>query len=189
MSQQSTVVNSAVSIDSVFKELQHWRKNKKNYDCHGIPDNIWKSIFQLEAEGRPDKELRRIFGLNSEQYRKKHTQHYQLQTSSRPNVTKAHSINGVTKANNVAPIQFSEAMIDNAGQHSPILPLAQAAQKTKQAISQLKSTDNNPERYLDTSTIIVECIRPDGHRLKIHTTNHRLDVVMRAFFSQEVTLS
>ncbi len=76
-------------------------------------------------------------------------------------------------------------MVETNPQAKAAVPsLTQAANATKQAISQLKSTHTRPADYLDPTTIIVECIRPDGHRLKIHTTCKRVSTVMDAFFTQ-----
>jgi len=185
MSKQLAQTRNSVSLDSVFNAMQHWRVNKKSYDCNGIPDSIWDSIFQLEAQGLPDKELRRMFGLNSEQYRKKRGQHTREKISAPKAVSDLQPVDNTVKTNNVTSIQFSEAAIEGGAAQLPVPSLTQAAKKTKQAITKLKSTDNTPESYLDTSTIIVECIRPDGHRLKIHTTTHRLDLVMQTFFCQD----
>ena len=63
------------------------------------------------------------------------------------------------------------------------------AAKTKSATKQLKSAQHKPEHYLDTSTIIVEYIRPDGHRLKIHTTTQSIDHVMQSFGADITQLS
>ena len=60
-------------------------------------------------------------------------------------------------------------------------PLAKTAHTTKEMVKKLKSNDNHLAGYVDLNTVIVEYIRPDGHRLKIHTTNQSLGEVMRAF--------
>ena len=183
MSNQSAVDNTNISLDSLFKAMQHWRNNKQDYDGPGIPDNIWEMIFKLEEQDYTKNDLCRAFTLNSQQYDKKRSQHYSsTQTSSEPKLDEA----GNKSQQNTA-LEFSEAIL--AGEETPPLipPLTQATQQTKQATIQLKSTDIKPERYVDTTTVIVECIRADGHRLKIHMTNHRLDDLMQNFLSQEAS--
>ncbi|GAG16287.1 unnamed protein product, partial [marine sediment metagenome] len=68
MSQQNAPNSATITLDEVFKAMQHWRKNKKDYSGVGIPDKIWSSIFQLEHNGYIASELKRCFTLNSRQY-------------------------------------------------------------------------------------------------------------------------
>ena len=125
-----------------------------------------------------------LFNLNSEQYKKKRAQLNPVQNThvekrSAPNFPKLKS-----NIEQDTPVQFCEAVVTSKPEK--VIPtLAQAAQKNKRAVAKLKSPNNQSENYLDTMTIIVECIRPDGHRLKIHTTTDRLEYVMQAFFTQE----
>ena len=172
-----------VSLDSVFKALTHWRNNRRAYDTPGIPDEIWVAIFQLEGQGYPDKELRRMFGLNTTQYKRNRSIYYPSQ--SNPDISKP--IKSGVNLKQLMP-QFNEAIIEQETLQAQVPALAQAAQQAKQAITQLKSPGKQTQRYLDTTTVIVECIRPDGHRLKIHTTNSRLDVLMQCFFTKETSL-
>lgn len=187
MSQQQTtaVATDSISLDTVFKALQHWRKNRKSYEGSGIPDKVWLMIFELEGNGYTGKELRRLFTLNSQQYSLKRNElcHEKNTPIIKPTNTPKPDI---TQQNNST--NFSEAIISVTNDVSPVPSLTQRINQTKQAIVRLKSPDNRAENYLDTSTIIVECIRPDGHRLKIHTTTDRLDTVMQTFYNQKVVL-
>lgn len=183
MSNQSAVNNPNTSLDTIFKALQHWRNNKQDYDNSGIPNNVWGMVFELAEQDHNKNELCRMFGLNSQQYDKKRSQYYssvQPSCGAKPAKTE-------NKIEQNAPIAFSEAILASEKTPPAIPPLTQATQQTKQAIKKLKSTVNQPEQRLDTTTVIVECIRADGHRLKIHMTNHRIDVLMQNFFSQEAS--
>ena len=122
--------------------------------------------------------------LNSGQYAKKREQ----QNTS---PAKKLNLNASTKAPLKKPepdnsAKFAEVSVASAPPPQADVPsLDQAAANNQQAVKHLRSTNISPEQYLDTTTIIVECIRPDGHRLKIHTTNNRIDVIMQAFFTQK----
>lgn len=176
MSQPQT---TSITLDDTFKALQHWRNNKTQYEGSGIPDEVWGKIFQLKSVGYTDAELKRMFSLNSTQYRNKKEQ--LIQAQSEPTVDPSSS--EYTEVEEKDAVQFSEAIVAHEGQQD-VPPLTQAANQTKSAISQLKSTSDRMDSYLDTTTVIVECLRDDGHRLKIHTTSERLDIVMRTFFNK-----
>ncbi len=185
MSQEKLPTDSPITLDEVFKALQYWRKHKKEYPSKGIPEDVWLKIFQLESNGYTANELKRLLTINSQQYDKKRNQARQSQDYSN---TPATLNNPQSNLETDSSVHFCEAVVkpDNS-QNVPAL--TQAVNNTKKAISKLKSTDNKIENYLDLTTIIVECIRPDGQRLKIHTTNKSLDVVMQAFYQQGVSLS
>ena len=184
MSQQQTTAQTAsITLDDVFKALQHWRDNKTQYEGSGIPDEVWHKIFQLEKAGYKAAHLKRLFSLNTMQYRKKQEQI--TQTQSEAPVESISS--GPREVEQKNAVQFGEAVVVHKGQQD-VPSLTQAANPTKSAISQLKSTKEHLDPYLDTTTVIVECIRDDGHRLKIHTTSERLDIVMRTFFNKEVVV-
>lgn len=185
MSHQSAISDTHISLDSVYKDIKDWRKNKHTYDTKGIPDPIWISIFKLEEQGFSGNELRRTLGLNSKQYNIKHAQ----LTGTADNACEPKADKVEPKIGSAASIDFSEAIISDKAAQNQIPSLSKATEKAKQAIKQLKSTNNEPVWDLDNSTIIVECVRPDGYRLKIHTTNCRLDIVMKTFFNQEVAHS
>ena len=53
---------------------------------------------------------------------------------------------------------------------------------TPEQLSKLKSTSNDPSKYLDYSTMILECIRKDGQRLKIHVAKRNLADIMHLFY-------
>lgn len=171
--------DKSVTIDDICKAMQHWRANKLSYTDRGVPDKIWRSIFQLEGQGYSVSQLRQMFGLNSAQYKRKHDQLCSKVVSQHQ--VAAHQVK--QKASQNAAIQFSEVVIADK---STIPPLPSAPRQTKQAIKKIKSNVQKPESYLDMTTVIVECIRPDGHRLKIHTTQTHLAILMQSFYNQEV---
>jgi len=186
MSQLTQTKAIPITLDSVFKDMRHWRKHKNEYPGAGIPDNVWRKLFQLEDNGYAAKELKCLFTLNSRQYDLKRHQLYQSRDQSITPVglTKNQS----TPKQSDSPVGFCEAVVKTERQQT-IPALTQAASNTKKALSTLKSTHQKAESYLDLTTIIVECIRPDGQRLKIHTTSKSLDTVMQAFFEQGVSSS
>ncbi len=170
MSTQNQSTATPLTLDSVFKAVKHWREHKKDYKSNGIPNDLWKKFFQLEENGMVSTEVKRLFSLNSQQYAKKrHELIGEAIPSNPPNAAKA-------------SIKFCEVNVKpSSGQSIP--PLTQTAKTTQKTLSHLRSTDRSAEHYLDLTTLIVECIRPDGHRLKIHTTTQSLDQVMQAFFA------
>lgn len=176
MSNQLTPESEAVTLESVFKSIQHWRAHKDEYPGRAIPDEIWKEIFALaEQDDYSPSTVRQLFKLNSEQYNRKH-QALMGKTSSDDKTI----IDSVEDNKVPSPaIPFGEAVAN------PDIPaLKAAADKTKKAVKTLKSTAPFEMSMLDPMTAVVECIRPDGHRLKIHITAQRLDVLIEAFFSQ-----
>jgi len=177
---------AAVSLDSVLTELEHWRANKSEYPTNSIPDKVWYHIFQLASEGRHgEAALRKIFGLNSVQYRRKKTE---LCATENSTMAELPSIEATTVQERES--HSSTASLPAFGEvvslESSTISVPGLHGTTKADLTQLKSNKNESLSFLDNSTIIVECIRPDGYRLKIHTTNSSLDTVMNTFFSQEV---
>ena len=180
----SMTTTESISIDAVMNKLQHWRANKSSYPDSGIPNTVWEMIFSLEAEGHRAGTLRSLFGLNSTQYAKKREE-LKASSSKKSNPSTSPKIPPQVPEP-VNPATFAEVSVtSSASPQAQVLSLAQAAANNQQAVKHLRSTNTSPEQYLDTTTIIVECIRPDGHRLKIHTTNSRIDVIMQAFFTQK----
>lgn len=181
MSQPSPSTSSTVTFDDVFKAMQHWRNHKNEYPKPGIPDDVWLMIFGLENNGYTAKDLKRLFNLNSQQYAIKQNQLAAPNNQpSSPSELKE-SCDSSKQSDN--KVDFCEAVIESSAQDN-IPSLAEAANATKKAVSQLKSTNNNSANYLDPTTIIVECLRPDGHRLKIHITSKSVNTVMEAFFGK-----
>lgn len=191
---QPTIIDNKVTFDDVYKDISHWRLHKNEYPNRGIPDLTWKKIFQLGAQGYSDNELKRLFSLNSHQYSVKRTQLCpKTATQSMVHQNNSDTKRSVARDNpqkNDDAIAFCEVVENKQPHNDDVPPLStnqtKAAKKTQQAVSQLRSTDNSPEQFLDLTTIIVECIRPDGHRLKIHATTKSLDVVMQTFYHQGV---
>ena len=185
MSQQDSSNTPPITLDKVFKAMQHWRSHKSEYPNPGIPTKLWLMIFELENNGYSGKELRRVLSLNSGQYNKKCTE---LHKTLKKNLKKSHNTSDkIMPSDN--PINFCEATLEKPTPPEDIPALTKAANNTQKALALLKSTDNKPEQYLDMTTIIVECIRPDGHRLKIHTTHKSIDVVMQTFFQNAAVSS
>jgi len=161
------------TLDQVFDAMRQWRKNKKEYGAT-IPENIWSMLFELEKNGYTDKEIRRLFAIGAKQYeiRKK-----QLSLPAKPPaVNIPEESEHVTFCEATASQQISQA----------VPSLSEAAKQTKDSLSVLRSTADNPETYLDLSTTIVEYCRPDGYCLKIHTTHQKLPEVMQAFAEQGI---
>ena len=182
MPEQITPETQQISLDTVFSAIKHWRANKQDFDKPGILDPIWNSIFLLEDNGYGKSELRRLFGLNSHQYNIKRDQFDS--TKNQINDDEPLKTSKDNKKNDQAPVAlFAEAIVDGHSQKHSAPPLTTSAEKTKQAVKQLKSPDKKPENYLDNTTVIVECIRDDGHRLKIHMTTCRIDTLMQSFFN------
>jgi len=183
MSQPTQSTETPIKFDEVFLAMKHWKENKSEYPGPGIPDKIWLMLFQLENNGYTASDLKRLFSLNSNQFKIKRNQlHQALDHSNSPTKPNAPQ----SKAENNVAVDFCEAVVKSDNPQN-IPPLTQAADNTKKAISKLKSTNHKTENYLDITTIIVECIRPDGQRLKIHTTNQSLNIVMKEFYQQGVS--
>ncbi len=170
---------SNVTLDQAFQAVSHWRNNKDQYENRGIPDNVWKLVFQLENQGYLPKDLKRALSLNSKQYDEKKNQIVSTLAKTAEKINDLKAVNSGDDGSNI----FCEAKIKPVD--APAIPsLSDAVQKNKQAVATLKSTINKPQDYLDMTTIIVEYIRPDGHRLKIHTTSESIHKVMSAFARQ-----
>lgn len=182
MSQQAQSIPTTVTLDTTFAALKHWREHKEKYEGGGIPDKLWKMFFQLENNGMSASEIRRFFSINSQQYARKRIALMPL-NSKKPVIQQAPHKNPPNPVK--TDVNFCEVNVQSSVDQR-IPSLTQAAKASKKTLSQLRSTNSSPKEYLDLTTIIVECIRPDGHRLKIHTTTQSLDKVMDAFFAQAV---
>ena len=159
------------TLDSVLRDIEHWRANKNQYPNKSIPDTIWRNIFELSKVHSLSR-IKSIFGVSSNQYNLKHQQLVQASLSSIKRVE--------NKSDKQPHAAFCEVEIGESG--ATVTPLPNVQHATPAAVASLKSNNNDPSSYLDLSTIIVECIRPDGHRLKIHTTTKKINEVMQAFF-------
>lgn len=168
---------SAVTLDSVEQAIANWRANKDQHPGTGIPDNIWRQIFSLESPTRSAHKLRAMFGLNSQQYKKKYAQLITGNTTPETApVTSTPLPAAPAKPNNA----FAEVCVESQAAPS----LASEVQATKDTIKAIKQTKIDLDELLDPNTVVVECIRNDGHRLKIHTCSQRIDVILQAFYSQ-----
>ena len=187
MLEQEQSTPSPVTIDEAFKALKHWRENKGDYSSPGIPNEVWLQILQLEDNGYSASELKRIFNLSSTQYATKKNQLINTAPSSTAVAEqKSQSSNTQRSEGNM---KFCEATVKQNIPSQNIPSLTEAASQNKKAVVQLKSTQNEPESFLDMTTIIVECIHPNGHRLNIHTTTQSIDKVMQGFFLYGVDVS
>jgi len=73
MSKQVSPESEVVTIETVFKAIQHWRRNKDAYPRRAIPDEVWKKVFILAGQGEHSPaSLRQLFTLNSQQYNRKY---------------------------------------------------------------------------------------------------------------------
>lgn len=181
MSKQVTPETEVITFAAVFKEIQHWRKHKKEYLRGAIPDELWGKIFILERQGEySPSDLRRCLSLNKQQYTKK----YQALMGQSSSEGKTISDSSKDNKESLPVINFSEAVVN---QDINIPALKAAADETKKEIKVLKSTEAFDISTLDPTTVVVECIRVDGHRLKIHMTTQRPEVLMNTFFSQAST--
>lgn len=178
MSNQLTPESEVITLESVFKSIQHWREHKNEYPGRAIPDEIWKKMFALaEQDEYSPSIVRQLFKLNSDQYNRKHQALMGTVSSEDKTIIDSSEDNKVPSP----AITFGEAV---ANPDIDIPALKAAADKTKKAVKTLKSTEPFEMSMLDLTTAVVECIRPDGNRLKIHITAERLDVLMETFFSQ-----
>ena len=181
-----TQLTSTTTLDEVFGLLEHWREHKNEYEGRSIPNNIWLKLFELENTGHyTARQLRRTFALNSQQYKTKKAALVKpvASTPNKQSMSKGNA-DATTADFALKEPAFCEATIspDALAQVPALTPEeTQRATKTKAVIKQLKSTHQSRGNYLDMSTIIVEYLRPDGHRLKIHTTTHNIDYVMKSF--------
>jgi len=164
---QANLTNDIVTIDSVLNEFKQWRKNKGTGANRAIPDSLWMNIFKLEELSHEGSDLRRIFSLNSQQYNKKHEQ--LINSSNTPELS-------------FEP--FVAVEVSNKIEHK-ITPKQTKLKEVKSEISQIKSTKKVSEDFSAIKTIIVELVRPDGYKLKIHTTNDSVDLIISTFMNQE----
>ncbi len=168
-----------LSMENVYKDMQQWRATKDQFPKQEIPDELWRNIFKLtKTYGEP--KIRNMFGLSNKQYELKYNQLCNSTKSPIPisTKTKPAQAQNVSQQVSAATIDFCEVDINGS-----VSPLTNIAHETKASVKQLKSSHTDLDDILDTTTIIVECIHPNGHRLKIHTTTQRIDQVMQAFFN------
>ena len=173
----STIQNSStqpITLDSIYEKIKYWREHKEEFDQRAIPDEIWHMIFNFQKQkDYSAAEIRRLFALNSQQYNRKYTQLIEAEK------------NKMERTSSTEPTQFSEVAVSEPS--SNVVPsLTEKAQVISKEVTHLKSPDNSVKTYVDIKTIIVEYIRPDGHRLNIHTTTSSIADVMKAF-GQEVS--
>ena len=169
---QTNVKNHDVTFDSVFKELKNWRNNKGSGSgsSRSIPNALWEKIFALEKSSYEGTDLRRMFVLNAQQYKKKYEE---LAPSSK------------IVAPSLEPFAEVSIPVKLKSQYLPERTKLKAVEDIKSEITQIKSTKKVSDDFSAIKTIIVELVRPDGYKLKIHTTNDSVDLVMSSFMNQE----
>jgi len=169
---QTSVTNHDVTFDSVFKELQKWRNNKGSGagSSRSIPNSIWEQIFALEQSSYKGTDLRRMFVLNALQYKKKYEELATPQKIAAPSLE-----------------PFAEVSIPVKLKNQPLPERAKlkAVEDIKSEITQIKSSKKVSDDFSAIKTIIVELVRPDGYKLRIHTTNDSVDLVMASFMNQK----
>ncbi len=175
---------SSTTLDTVLKEMQHWRTNKA-HPKQAIPDELWKKIFHL-ADIHSASAVRKIFGLNSKQYKIKHEQLCQPTKQVKPSAVESDGIKTPIKNAEESESVFCEVNVETTtGIEVP--PLTKPAHTTKETLKKIRSNDKNLSSYLDLTTVIIECIHADGHRLKIHASHESLTEVMQAFYKTGTT--
>lgn len=176
--------SKATSLESVLQAMAHWRMNKSKYGAI-IPDKLWLQIFQLEQAYPPEK-IRQVFSISKNNYLHKHAE--LLQDKGAPTQVKQgqggqrHKQESDFHApqHGSVPSVFSEAIISEETMQSS-LPDS-TPRLTKADIRSLKKPDPHPSTFLDLSTIVVEFIRADGQRMKIHTTKQSFKELIDVFF-------
>lgn len=166
-----------ITIDNIFDEMESWRESPDHKK--GIPDELWIKIFKL-ARRYPEKRLRSIFSINSKQYKIKHDQ-LMLKKPKKLDDINSKNNSAIDQARakpNFCEVKIAPSISDNV----PPLTSEREIDKAKKHIKTLRSNSNDPESYLSLNTVIVECVHPNGQKLKIHTTNQSLAEVMQAFY-------
>lgn len=156
----TTQPTTALTLDAVLQEMQHWRKHKKTLGA-ALPDSLWLKLFELAKQYSPEK-IRQIFSISKAQYETK----YKKLT--------AHLFSSASTVNPV----FCELPF------TATPPAAQTAipPLTIADVEQLKKPSPSASNYLDLTTIVVELYRSDGQRMKIHTTQTSFKALLTAFF-------
>ena len=175
----ANIDRDTITIDSVFTEMENWRKNRSKYPNRSIPDEIWYKCFVL-AEKYSGKRVRTLFSMNTEQYNRKYkllvSDHGKSLNKQDTSARQNNTTNPLCEVK-VEPPELSNKVTE------PV-PLATVSSTTKSDVQMLKSTRNESLDSIDLKTIIVECIRPDGNRLKIHATNKSINEVMACFYQR-----
>jgi hypothetical protein len=142
------------TLDDVSLAMKCWRETKKN-SSDSMPDEIWINIFKL-ADMHSEKRVRVFLGITTTQYAERYRKlSPQLNRSQTPDPSP----------------EFCEATIP-----------PDRERQTRSSVQALRSNKPALESYIDTNTIIVECIKPDGHRIKIHAVQKNIREIMLAFF-------
>ncbi len=163
------------TLHSVNEAIENWRRTKSGNGGHSMPDSLWQQIFLL-AESYTAKKVRHFFSLSKTQYDSKFKKLFPPSEPPREGPT-------TPESSGSKDTDFCEVTI----QPTDTVPsLSDVAHTTSSSIQQLKSNKSDPSTYLDYNTIIVECIRPDGQRLKIHTVQKNVDQILTAFFNNHM---
>ena len=122
-----------------------------------------------------------MFGLSHSQYKKKY---HELIESKQPEIN-----TGKSKVASVVDFAQAQPAIESSWDISD-----DTQSTTEEPASNFADDDLSPKKkrlpsYIDVTTIIVECIRPDGYRLRLHTTTDSITEVMQAFFEVKEILA
>lgn len=175
----STSPTSTPSIDVTLKKFAHWRKNK-SHNASVIPNALWLQCFELAKE-HGIASVKVLFGLSHSQYKKKY---HELIESKQPEIN-----TGKSKVASVVDFAQAQPAIESSWDISD-----DTQSTTEEPASNFADDDLSPKKkrlpsYIDVTTIIVECIRPDGYRLRLHTTTDSITEVMQAFFEVKEILA
>lgn len=171
----SSIPIESITLEETMLAFEQWRSNKPNDGGqYYIPQTLWDKVFALEAKGLPARSLKSALGLSSTQYRNQKLK--REQNAATP---------GAPSNDAAKPAIFTEAVVSrvstSSAQSNPLQD--EAAKATRHQVKQLRTMDSRSHEP-DLSTVIVECIHRDGHRLKIHATNERVSEIFNAFLAQ-----
>jgi len=173
--------SESVTIDAAISAFTNWRATKKGSKSTPIPNALWDMAFALEAVGYTPSLIKTALGLSTNQYQtqknKRNKSNTALPETALPRpcfVEAAHQVSGGEKE---WPKRTQEDLPS----------LSDLANTNRQSIKSVKT--NNANHSLNPQTVIVECIRDDGHRLRIHTTDERMVEIFSAFFNQPSQVS
>lgn len=164
------------TLDSVNSKLIAWRKNKKKTGQINIPDDLWLDIFKVAKIHTPSR-VRHFFSLSSSQYNKKYAQLFGSDNNLNEDVELIDNINQVEINHPFCEVNIIPDLTPE---------LNAKANEVRTSIKKIKNTKSEPLTYCDNDTVIVECIRSDGHRLKIHTVNKNAQQIVSNFFGGQL---
>ncbi len=169
-------MTTAVTLDNTVEAFEHWRATKKSTGASQIPSELWDMVFSLEAKGLSPSVLKGALSISFTQYQ---TQK-QKRLAVRDSVSSLPASDNRASSSTADTLKFVEAKCSRASSSKPEAVATEAGRTVKA----IKSNHNNSD-WLSTDTVIVECIRQDGHQLKIHMTSKRINEILSAFFHND----